>query len=256
MKRVFRKNQFLVTMLAVLIAVAGYLNYTDKLVKDDKAKEVNNTYDTVYEGDDLLTSDSDILSMDVDSMQVDNENDLFAANDSAAKESESQENEDESISGENNKDIVDENGELLGSNEIEGYETETEEPGAAVLTSGVNFSDFTIKARLNREQTRSKNKETLLEVINNESIPNEQKQEAIDAMVEMTETSELENNIETVLEAKGFSDVIVTLSEEQADVIINTAQVADSDRAQIEDVITRKTDLEISNIIITPMTES
>lgn len=136
-----------------------------------------------------------------------------------------------------------------------GKESETAEPGAAVLTSGGNLSTFTMEARLNREQTRSKNKETLLEVINNESISNEQKQQAVDAMVALTETTELENNIETVLEAKGYTDVIVTLSEKQADVIVNTAQVSESDRAQIEDVITRKTDLSVSNIVITPMNE-
>lgn len=235
MKKIFKKNQFVVTLLAVLIAVAGYLNYTDKLAKDEAAQQVNNTYDTIYEDDDLLTSDEDILSLDVDSSQVEAENSV------------------EETTVEGNNEAAE--GETIM--EAEGNaEEESEEPGAAVLTSGRNMSDFTIEARLNREQTRSKNKETLLEVINNESISNEQKQEAVDAMVELTETSELENNIETVLEAKGFSDVIVTLSEDYADIIINTSQVSDSDRAQIEDVVTRKTELDVSKIVITPMSES
>lgn len=236
MKKVFKKNQFVVTLLAVLIAVAGYLNYNDKLAKDEAAQQVNNTYDTIYENDDMLTSEDDILSLDVDSSQVEAEN--------IAEETTSEVN-----------DEVKENETVM---KAEGYgeEEKSQEPGAAVLTSGRNMSDFTIEARLNREQTRSKNKETLLEVINNESISNEQKQKAVDAMVELTETSELENNIETVLEAKGFSDVIVTLSEDYADIIINSSQVSDSDRAQIEDVVTRKTELKVSNIVITPMSES
>lgn len=70
MKKIFKKNQFVVTLLAVLIAVAGYLNYADKLAKNEKTEEVDNTYDSVYKGDDLLTSGDDILSLDVDSMQV------------------------------------------------------------------------------------------------------------------------------------------------------------------------------------------
>lgn len=236
MKKIFKKNQFVVTLLAVLIAVAGYLNYTDKLAKDEAAQQVNNTYDTIYEDDDLLTSDEDILSLDVDSSQVEAENSV------------------EETTVEGNNEVAE--GETIMEAEGDIEEEESEEPGAAVLTSGRNMSDFTIEARLNREQTRSKNKETLLEVINNESISNEQKQEAVDAMVELTETSELENNIETVLEAKGFSDVIVTLSEDYADIIINTSQVSDSDRAQIEDVVTRKTELDVSKIVITPMSES
>lgn len=221
MKKIFKKNQFVVTLLAVLIAVAGYLNYADKLAKEESSKEVNNTYDTVYKNDELLTSDEDILSLDVDSMQVENET-----------------QEQESVE----------------SSEI-AEETESEEPGKAVLTSGNSMNSYTIEARLNREQTRSKNKETLLEVINNEGLSSEQKQKAVDAMVELTETTEIENNIETVLEAKGFNDVIVTISEEQADIIVDSSQITDSDRAQIEDVVTRKTDIDIKNIVITPINE-
>lgn len=225
MKKIFKKNQFVVTLLAVLIAVAGYLNYADKLAREEKSREVTNTYDTVYKDDELLESDEDILSLDVDSMQVENE---------------TQEGET----------VTDDK-----STEESNIEEESQEPGRAVLTSGSSMSSYTIEARLNREQTRSKNKETLLEVINNESLSSEQKQKAADAMVELTETTEIENNIETVLEAKGFNDVIVTVSGEQADIIINSSQISDSDRAQIEDVVTRKANIDIKNIVITPIKE-
>lgn len=225
MKKILKKNQFVVTLLAVLIAVAGYLNYADKIAKKEDVEEVNNTYDTVYKEDELLESEEDILSMDVDSMQVEN----------ATQAEDATTESDEETDGEG--------------------ETESDEPGKAVLTSGNNMSGYTIEARLNREQTRSKNKETLLEVINNESLGTEQKQKAVDAMVELTEITELENNIETVLEAKGFKDVIVTLSENQADILINSSQISDSDRAQIEDVVTRKTEIDIKNIVITPIKE-
>ena len=50
------------------------------------------------------------------------------------------------------------------------YEETTEEPGAAVLTNGSTLSSYMVQAKLNREQTRYKNKDTLLEVINNNDI--------------------------------------------------------------------------------------
>ena len=54
MKKILKKNQIIVTALAVLIAVAGYLNYTDNLSKKEKTKEANNnTYDSVYSQDNL-----------------------------------------------------------------------------------------------------------------------------------------------------------------------------------------------------------
>lgn len=242
MKRLFRRNQFFVTMLAVLIAVAGYFNYAQNLTEKEMAAQVNNTYEAVYEGDDLLSSDGDILSMDVDTIDSEDAKDVSASeNEVAEYEEEGNEIESENNKSENIEDFA------------AGAEGETLEPGAAVLTSNNKLSDFAIKARLDREQIRSKNKETLLEIINNEDISNEQKQDAVDAMVEMTKLGELENNIETILEAKGFTDVIVTLSEKHAEVIINMNEIDDGDRAQIEDVITRKTDLKVSDIIITPL---
>ena len=43
MKRVFKKNQIIIAALAVMIAVAGYLNYSGKIFheKDGGAEEAN-----------------------------------------------------------------------------------------------------------------------------------------------------------------------------------------------------------------------
>lgn len=197
MKKLFRKNQFVVTFMAVLIAVAGYLNYANNLDKSKEVKQVdNNTYESVYSEDDLLTSDEDIESLD--------------------------------------------------------DEEETAEPGEAVLTNGTSLNSYMVQAKLNREQTRSKNKETLLEVINNNDVSAKEKKSAVKSMVKLTENTEIENNIETLLKAKGFSDIIVTINDEQADVVLSGSEVSDDKRAQIEDVIKRKTNLSVDDITITP----
>ena len=45
------------------------------------------------------------------------------------------------------------------------------EPGSVMLTSGSSVSDSIIsEAKLNREQLRAKNKEMLMEIVNNESL--------------------------------------------------------------------------------------
>lgn len=38
MKKVFKKNQLIITALALMIAVAGYLSFTDKNGKDEKVE--------------------------------------------------------------------------------------------------------------------------------------------------------------------------------------------------------------------------
>ena len=39
MKRLFKKNQIIIAALAVMIAVAGYLNYSGKIFGDKKTSE-------------------------------------------------------------------------------------------------------------------------------------------------------------------------------------------------------------------------
>ena len=195
MKKILKKNQIIVTALAVLIAVAGYLNYTDNLSKKEKTKEANNnTYDSVSD------ENGEIKSLDGEGL------------DSSA------ENSGNDVNGENEKND--------GTNQ-----EETKEPGAAILTNGTSVSSYMVQARLNREQTRSKNKETLLEVINNKDLEENQKKKAVTSMTELTKTTDMENTVETLLKAKGFEDVLVTITDKQVDVIVNDAEMDETKKA-------------------------
>src|SRR5699024_4547858 len=126
-------------------------------------------------------------------------------------------------------------------------------PGEAVLTGA---STYVAQARISGEQIRAKNEETLQELINNEELGQEEKQAAVDSMVTMTDQIEKEAAAESLLEAKGFDSVVVNLDGETADVMVPTADLDASQLAQIEDAVKRKTGVEASDIIITPMDES
>ena len=106
--------------------------------------------------------------------------------------------------------------------------------------------------KLNREQIRSKNKASLLEIINNSGIGEEQKQYAIDVMKAMTDIAEREAAAEMLLEAKGFTDVVVSITDDNADVVLNMGEVTDAKRAQVEDIVKRKTNV-VEEVIITPI---
>ena len=67
----------------------------------------------------------------------------------------------------------------------------------------------------------------------------------------LTGIAEKENAAELLLEAKGFADPIVNISESEVDVVINATGVTDQQIAQIEDIVTRKTGFEVENITIT-----
>lgn len=127
-------------------------------------------------------------------------------------------------------------------------------PGEAVLTSTSGVA-FLSDAKLLKEQTRAKNKEMLMELINSEGISETQKQNAVDNMVEMTVTAEKESAAEILLEAKGFSDVVVSIADGMVDVVVNAAQLDEVQRAQIEDIVYRKTGITAENIVISTVVE-
>lgn len=203
MKKIMKKNQVIITSLAILIAVAGYLNFAD--------------VDLGFKDQETSTDSSSILE-------------------------------------ETEYDITDETA-LLDENRADGAEEleTTGTPGEAVLTGA---SDFAAQARLSREQVRSQNKADLQEIIGNADISEEKKQEAISTMVSMTELVEKEAAAELLLEAKGFENVIVNLTGETADVVVPDADLEDSRRAQIEDIVKRKTGIAAENIVITPLNGS
>ena len=204
MKRLFKKNQIIITTLAVMIAIAGYLNYSGRLFgQSDKGTTEANAELANKELLDISEEDLETGSGDI------------ASNDS----------------------------------EIEGT------PGEAVLTN--SGADTTVaQAKVAREQVRAQNKETLQSIIDNTNISDEEKQDAVAQMVKMTELSEQEVAVETLMASKGFSDAVVSLTADSADIVVDSAELTDANRAQIEDIVTRKTEISPENIVITPIHES
>lgn len=228
MKKLFRRNQIIITTLAVMIAAAGYLNYAGK-------KELEaSTNDSIFEAGMMEISDEDILAENQAAA-----NQLPTTGAGSIEEAES---------------MAD--GEQLAEIDSWDYGEEDaqagmENPGEAVLTSGMSVSDYIANVQLSREQIRAKNKETLNSIINNTNIDEAAKQEAIQNMIDMTAISEKENAAETLLQAKGFADPVVSLTDGKVDVVINAASITDPQRAQIEDIVKRKVGVPAENIIIT-----
>ena len=213
----FKKNQMMITALAAMIAVAGYLNYSGTRLDES-----------------LLSANSEA---------VEDVADTTLATDISAEDIYAQTGEDEYAEIES----LDEDVDLAEADEG---------VGEAVLANTTIGVGLVSEAKVTREQTRSKNKETLMELINSTNITEEQKQNAIDEMVEMTDIAEKELAAETLLVAQGFEEVVVSIYDSCADVVVSSTQVSDAQRAQIEDIVKRKTGIAAANITITPVTAS
>ena len=133
--------------------------------------------------------------------------------------------------------------------------TEAEKnPGESVLTGNIiNVTDYAAAMKLNREQVRSENRAALMEIINNEQLSQEAKQDAINTMIELTEIAEMEANAEMLLEAKGFTNVVVSINDNSCDVVLDMGEITDAKRAQVEDIVKRKTGVSADKIVITPL---
>ena len=98
-------------------------------------------------------------------------------------------------------------------------------------------------------------KETLQSIIDNKNLSDEQKQDAVDQMVALTKRAELEADIESLMAAKGFSEAVVSIGDDSVDVVVKAEELTDANRAKIEEILTRKTEVSPEGIVITPIHE-
>ena len=237
MKNMVKKNQVMITALALMIAVAGYLNFAgNRITQEEIVTTGSDTVETAkVTGDD--SQYEDIQSMD---------SELVLEEDNYLKQSMDDILAEDITVDEENADLE------AGSDSVE--EITGDVPGEAVFTS-VAGMDSLSGAKLLKEQTRAKSKETFLEIINNTNIAEEQKQEAIDGMIALTDVAEKETAAEILLEAKGFEDVVVSITDDMVDVVVNTAELTEAQRAQIEDIVVRKTGMNPEAIVISTLAQ-
>lgn len=213
-KKNVRKNQVIIAALAVMIVIAGYLNFKSGGMSAEDSSPVSGTLaeeSTEDVGEVIL----DLNENNVQEIEVADEEDM---------------------------------------EDLESSETESpEDVGEAVLTSTAAAQNFSAQAKLNREQMRSKNKEALIEVINNENATETLKQSAMEDLMDMTNRSEMEVAAENLLTAKGFENSVVSLTEDSCDVVVCRESLTEGERAQIEDIICRKTDIGTENVVITTL---
>lgn len=216
--KIFKKNQIIITALALMIAAAGYVSYTYGNEEDLAAATSQEVTEDTYE-----ISEEDALL----------EDDIFTDTEDPALDT-AQENMAEAA---------------------DTAEASVENPGETVLTGTVVENvNFAVEMKMNREQVRSENKESLQAIIDSETLSEAQKQDAVDKMVALTDIAEKEAAAEMLLEAKGFTDVVVSISSDGgADVVLDMGDVTDAKRAQIEDIVSRKTEIAAEKIVITPI---
>lgn len=212
--KLLKKNQVIIYVIAVMLMVAGYLNYTTRTADEaiQVSSELNKTDEYANIGDARLVS-SDAL-----------------------EETTNTTNDTENQAGENKTNITNSTNET--SSNIETQQT------------NITSDDYFVKSKLERDTMYSQMLETYENVLNSSNSLETQKQSATE---EITKINNTKNSImisENLLKTKGFENSVIFVNEESISVIIGVQELKEDEIAQIQNIISREMKADIENIHI------
>ena len=233
MKKLLKKNQVVVYVIALMLVVAGYLNFT---TNNEQALETS-----------LQMESDDMQIADIGDAKLANSDDVVTGN------AENQEKKEEEGKNQNNAENSIQEKTIEKTEENTNNEDATK-GNAIVQTSGTNTkeaSDYFVKSKLERDKMYSQMLETYENVLNSSNSLETQKQSATE---EIKKINEIKNSImvcENLISTKGFNNNIVFVNGESISVIIGSEQELTKEQvAQIQNIISRELKANIDNIHI------
>lgn len=221
--KLFKKNQVIIYIIALMLMTAGYLNYTTNQPNDSVETSMKMELDDTQLadiGDAKLVSSNDIASENTTNTYVEN-----------------------SVSSNTN----DTNSQ---TNEINSNSTNNETNNTTVETNSSNSSDYFTKSKLERDTMYSQMLETYEKVLNSSNASETQKQSATE---EITKINNIKNSImicENLIKTKGFENSVVFVNGESISVIIGATEISKEQIAQVQNIISREMNAKIENIHI------
>lgn len=220
MKKLLKRNQVIIYVIAIMLMTAGYLNYTtnqDGSLETSMQMEAKDDIALADVGDATLVSSNDILGGDTTETNMTNttENELSNS-------------------------IISTDSQNISTNETE--ETST--------TASSNKDDYFTKSKLERDTMYSQMIETYEKVLNSSNSLETQKQTATQEITKINETKNSIMICENLIKTKGFENCIVFVNGESVSVIIGVSEIKQEEVAQIQNIVSRELKSSIENIHI------
>ncbi|MEG0770800.1 MAG: SpoIIIAH-like family protein [Clostridia bacterium] len=114
-------------------------------------------------------------------------------------------------------------------------------------------SEYFIKAKLNRKQTRDEAITTLKTLVDNSKSDKAVKDKASSEILSMSTAMEREGKIENLINSKGFENSLALVSSDSATIIIQKESLTDAEIVIIKDIVANETKLRASKISIIPV---
>ena len=237
--KVIKKNQIVVFVVALMLIVAGYLNFSGD-------NTMNNLIPTSTLADsEEMASIGDAKLVSANIVEGNNEKSESNGNEEILEDNIEQTNNVQSNINniENNANTTPTTGETI----------ETEEniaTNSATAENNYGSDNYFTQSRLDRDTMYSQTLDTYQKIINNENISEDQKSIAQE---EISKINKEKNSImiaENLIKVKGFEDLIIFVNGENVSIIVKADKLEEKDIAQIQNIITRELGASIENINI------
>lgn len=212
--KLFKKNQIIIYVIALMLMTAGYLNYTTNTENQASVE----TAMEIEANDDMQLADIGDATL-VSSNDVQTENTTNTINE---------------VANSNN---------VTSNNQIVNENTTTE-------TSSSNSDDYFVKSKLERDTMYSQMIETYEKVLNSTNSLETQKQSATEEIQKINQTKNSIMICENLIKTKGFENSVIFVNGESVSVIIGTEELQQDEVAQIQNIISRELNSKIENIHI------
>lgn len=226
--RLIKKNQVVIYVIALMLVVAGYLNFTtngDLKSAVQTASSEEELEKMANIGDAQLVSSNVVSENDVENINVD-------------KTSEKNSNS-------NNENSV-------NKNDVENQNIEDKKSDETVETSSntKNNDDYFTTSRLERDTMYSQMLETYDKILNSSNSLETQKQSATEEIKKINDTKNSIMICENLIKTKGFENVVIFVNGDSVSIIVKDEQLSTEKVAQIQNIISREMHSKVENIHI------
>ena len=209
----FKKNQIIIFVIAFMLVSAGYFSYTGKndVNTIDTSSELNTVLEYAGIGDARLVNSNGIIQTNTEEAIVPNENEI--------------------------------------SNNLEEIASSTSSE-VIIETNSKEIDEYFSSSKLTRDMMYSQMIETYEKILENENITADQK---TIAQTEIKNINDNKNKImicENLIKTKGIQDSVIFINGESVSVVIRADSLEQEQIAQIQNIINREMQVEITNIHI------
>ena len=231
--KIFKKNQIIIYVIALILMTVGYLNYTNK------TEELNSVETSLQ----MENDDSSLVAGIGDAKLVSSNDVTSESNTTNTATSETNTTSEETATNETNTT----NESLQEENTEAQIETETQE--TSNNQTGTQ-DDYFEKSKLERDTMYSQMIETYENILNSTNAEETQKQSATDEIKKINDTKNSIMICENLIKTKGFEKSIIFVNDASISIIIGATDISQEEVAQIQNIISREMGAEIENIHI------